>query len=188
MKVSLGIFTLLLLSKLAFASSGGHGSDEHGIPTVVLYQAINVGIIVVGGIYLGRKKIANFFEARKQQYLAAQSKAQSTLQQAEQEFQQMKTTYDKLMVNKDDSLAKAKADANDLRAQMVKEAHALSSKIQEEAKLSSKIEIERAKYQLKEQLVRDAFELSKRDLASKATSADQKKLQDDFISKVQVVQ
>lgn len=191
MKIVLATFSSILLASSAFASSeghGAHGGEAHGIPTVVYYQALNVAIIIIAAIVFGKKGIAAFFVDKRESFLKAQEKAQSVLKNAEQEYKLMKERHDKLMMTREESLAKAKADANDLRLQMVRDAEALSIKLQNEAKLSAKIEIERAKNQLKEQIIRDAFELSKRDLGSKATSADQKKLQDDFISKVQVVQ
>lgn len=192
MKFWVSTFSTFLLVKSAMASSGAghdvHGGDSHGIPTVVYYQALNVAIILVATAIFGRKSIASFFAGKKDGFLKAQEKAQGVLRSAEEEYQQMKERHDKLLMNKEESIAKATADANDLRAQIIRDAEALAQKLRNEAQISSKLEIERAKHELKEQLIRDAFELSKRDLGSKATSADQKKLQDDFISKVQVVQ
>lgn len=189
MKKLLLISIYLLIAKIAFASSGhGAGGEEHGVPKVVFYQALNVTIIIISAIYFGRKKIAEFFSQKKSLFLDAQEKAQAALRQAENEHHEVKTRLDKLIGNREDSLVKAKSDAVDLKNQMIQDAHALAKKLKEEAILTSKIEVERAKYQLKDQLIQDAFELSKRDLSAKATSDDQKKLQNDFISKVQVVQ
>ncbi|MEY4617421.1 MAG: synthase chain [Pseudomonadota bacterium] len=192
MKFWVSTLSTFIIVNSAVASSGGghdvHGGDSHGIPTVVYYQALNVAIILIAAVVFGKKSIAAFFAGKKEGFLKAQEKAQGVLRSAEEEYQQMKERHDKLLMNRDESIAKATADANDLRAQIVRDAEALAQKLNNEAHLSSKLEIERAKHELKEQLIRDAFELSKRDLGSKATSADQKKLQDDFISKVQVVQ
>jgi len=178
-----------LVSILAKAASAAeHHGNENEIPRVVLYQAINVIIIFAVGAYYGRQKIVEFFGTKKTQFLQAQEKAQSILRIAEQEHHEVKTRLDKLKLTKNESISKAKTDANDMRTQMLQEAQARALKIKEEAQMSAKIEIERAKFNLKQQAVKEAFELSKRDLSSKATSDDQKKLQDDFISKVQVVQ
>jgi F-type H+-transporting ATPase subunit b len=125
---------------------------------------------------------------KRNQFLEAQERAQGVLRQAEHEHHEVKTRFDKLKITREESLSKAKADANDLRSQILLDAQSLAAKLKSEAQLSAKIEIERAKFQLKQQLVREAFELSKKDLSSKATSDDQRKLQQDFISKVQVVQ
>lgn len=189
MKNLLLVVINLLLSRLVFASSGHDAHDaDHGVPAVVYYQAINVGIILMAGFYYGREKIVGFFTNKKTQFLQAQEKAQATLKQAEKEHHEVKARLDKLKGNKEESLLKAKADATDLKNQIIQDAHALAKKLKDEALLSSKLEIERAKYQLKDQLIREAFEISKKDLSAKATSDDQKKLQEDFISKVQVVQ
>jgi F-type H+-transporting ATPase subunit b len=190
MKVIFGsLFGILITSFAAASSDGGsHGAEHGGVPVVVLYQAINVAIIFGLGFYFGKQKIVDFFLQKRNHFLQAQEKAQSILRHAEQDHAEVKTRLDKLKVTREESISKAKADANDLRSQIITDAQVLAKKLKEEALLSAKIEVERAKYQLKEQLIRDAFELSKKDLSSKATSDDQKKLQEDFISKVQVVQ
>lgn len=178
-----------MVSFLAYSATGaGHHDAEHGIPRVVFYQAINVLIIFISGIFFGRQKIIGFFDGKRTEFLQAQNKAQYTLRQAEQEHQEVKTRLDKLKLTKSETISKAKSDANDMKAQMIQDAATLAAKIKAEAQMSAKIEVERAKFQLKEQAVKEAFELSKRDLTSKATSDDQRKLQEDFISKVQVVQ
>ncbi len=189
MKVISSIVYFILFSCVAYSSSGHetHGA-EAGVPKVVFYQAINVAIILIAGVYLGRQKIAHFFNQKKNMFLEAQQKAQAALKIAETEHHEVKTRLEKLKGNKTDSITKAKTDATDLKAQMLLDAQAQAKKLREEALLTAKIEGERAKSQLKEQLIREAFELSKKDLSSKATSDDQKKLQQDFISKVQVVQ
>ncbi len=190
MKVIFGSLFGILFTSFATASSegGSHGAEHEGVPVVVLYQAINVTIIFGLGFYFGRQKIVDFFLQKRNHFLQAQEKAQSVLRLAEQEHSEVKTRLDKLKVTREESISKAKADANELRNQIVNDAKSLAKKLQQEALLSAKIEVERAKYQLKEQLIKEAFELSKKDLSSKATFDDQKKLQEDFISKVQVVQ
>lgn len=185
-------FALLLFftSQFATASSphASHGSEHAEIPIVVLYQAINVALILGFALYFGRNKIKAFFLNKQSAFLAAQDRAQQVLRHAEQDYLEVKNRLDKLKITRGETIVKAKTDANDLSTQIISDAEVLAAKVRGEAHLSAKLEIGRAKSQLKDQLVREAFELSKRDLAAKATSADQKKLQEDFISKVQVVQ
>ncbi len=190
--VSTLIYFTLLISITSSVGFGSSGQDSHGIesgvPKVVFYQAINVAIILISAIYFGRKKISDFFHQKKTVFLEAQQKAQSALKLAEAEHHDVKTRLEKLIGNKSESLTKAKTDAADIRAQLLSDAQMLAKKLKEEAVLTSRIEVERAKYHLKEQLIKEAFELSKRDLSAKATTDEQKKLQQDFITKVQVVQ
>lgn len=190
MKLFLGIMLGIFFANLGMASTshGGQGADHSGVPIVVLYQAINVAIIFFGAFYFGRKKVSAFFVEKRKLFLDAQERAKSALRVAELEHHEVKTRLDKLKVTRSESLAKAKTDANDMRERILQDAHTLATKLKDEALLAAKIEVQRAKHQLKEQLVREAFETSKKDLSLKATSDDQKKLQEDFISKVQVVQ
>jgi F-type H+-transporting ATPase subunit b len=155
---------------------------------VVLYQGINLLIIIGAGIYLGREKVVHFFHQKREAFLKAQEKAQSLLLSAEHEHHEIKTRLDKLKINREEAIFKAKADAHDLKTQMLKDAQAHAAKLKADAEMTARLEFERAKHELKEQLIREAFDLSKKDLGAKATSDDQKRLQDDFITKVQVVQ
>lgn len=190
--VSSFIYFTLLISITSSVGLGSSGHDSHGlesgVPKVVFYQAINVAIILISAIYFGRKKVSDFFHQKKTLFLEAQQKAQSALKLAETEHHEVKTRLEKLLGNKTDSLTKAKTDAADIRAQLLSDAQMIAKKLKEEAVLTARIEVERAKYHLKEQLIKEAFDLSKRDLSAKATTDEQKKLQQDFITKVQVVQ
>ena len=187
MKFCIQVLVGLLFASIVFASESHSAHGEAGeIPKVVLFQAINVAIIMIAAIYLGRKKVVKYFEDKRALFIAAQEKAQGILKTAQQEHHEVKTRLDKLKITRAESLSKAKADANDIRSKIIEEAKMMAKKLREEAVLSSKIEIERAKIHLRDQLIKEAFDLSKRDLATKATQADQKKLQDDFISKVKV--
>lgn len=182
------LFTLLLTTSFSIGAMASGGSDSHGVPTVVYYQAINVFLIVIAGIYFGRSKVAQFFKQKRSQFLMDQNKAQSALQQAQELNDQVKRRIEKLRITQTEVLAKAAIDALELKRQMIANAKLSAQRMQDEAQQMAKLQIEKAKKELRIQLIADAIEISKRDLTSKATSADQKKLQEDFISKVQVVQ
>lgn len=182
----IGASFTLASAALAAPGSGGHAED--GVPLVVLFQTINVLIILGFGLFLGRKAIAQHFRARREKYLAAQNRAQSLLQKAEADYQELKGRLDKLKATRRECISKAKADATDLSHQILSDAKGLATKMNEEAKWSARVELEKARQQLKERLIREAFDLSRRDLTVKATAEDQRKLQEDFITKVQVVQ
>lgn len=181
---------VLLVASVAVASSGGgHGTEhETGVPRVVIYQLINV-LILFGGIYWGmRHKVSAFFTEKRKKFLEEQEKAKQSLVAAEKEHHEVKTRLDKLKNNRLDTISKAKADASDLHKQILADADVMAKRLHAEAELAAKIELQRAKNELREILVKEAFELSKKDITSKATAEDQKRLQKEFISKVEVAQ
>jgi F-type H+-transporting ATPase subunit b len=184
------IFLVFLSASVAAASSGGEGGSIHstGVPSVVFYQLINV-LILFGGIYWKlRHQVVSFFNEKRKKYLEEQEKAQKALIAAEHEHHEVKTRLDKLKNNRLDTISKAKADANDLHRQILADAGAMAKKLENEAELAAKIELQRAKNELRETLLKEAFELSHRDIAVKTTTDDQKRLQREFISKVEVAQ
>jgi F-type H+-transporting ATPase subunit b len=183
------IVPILFGSLFVLASNGEHGSgQEGGIPNIVFYQAVNVSIIFLAGYWFSRHKISAFFHEKRNKFLKDQESAKQALVNAEQEHHEVKTRLDKLKNNKLNTISKAKADANDLQKQILSDAEIMVKRLQREAELASKIELQRAKNELRELLLREAFNLSKKDISSKATAEDQKRLQNEFISKVEVAQ
>lgn len=188
MRLIIGMIIGMITSRIAFGSSIHNTGASHiqNIPVVVLYQAINVAIIIIGSIYFGKQKVIEFFLSKRNKFLQAQEKSQIDLRKAEHEHHEVKTRLDKLKVTRDESLLKAKADAIELKNQLISDAQKMVKKLNEEAILTAKIENDRAKKLIREHLIRDAIELSKKDLMLKTSPADQRKLQDDFIAKVGV--
>jgi F-type H+-transporting ATPase subunit b len=183
------LLPILLVPILTFASGSEHGVIDHGgVPKVVLYQAINVLIIFLMGYWLARHKVTAFFKEKRKKYIEAQNKSKQALISAQNDHHEVKTRLDKLKSNKLDTLSKAKADASDLRKQILNDAELMAKRLENEAELAAKIELQRAKNELRDALLKEAFILSKRDISSKTTADDQKRLQKEFISKVEVAQ
>jgi F-type H+-transporting ATPase subunit b len=185
-------FLIATLNVSALYAAEGHGSSHanahEGVPMVVLYQAINVGLIVVGLFYFLRHKAGAFFAAKREEYIAAQDRAKSALTQAEHEHHDVHTKLIKLETTKQETLMRAKADAVELRRQLMIDAELIIKRVKEEAALAAKLEIERAKAELRNQLMNDAIAVATKEISNKSTNEDQLRLQQNFINKVQVVQ
>lgn len=175
-----------LTPALAIAASGGHGGHDVGIPTVVLYQLINVVILVAGLIYFTKDSIVTFFKDRKAQYLEAAQKSAFAREQAEREFVDIKTKLAQLDATRAESLNKAQAHANDMKKQILDEAQAVTKRIKDDAQLTVKLEVERAQRDLRQQLLKDSVEAARTVLTKDLGNADQQKLQKDFINHVGV--
>lgn len=179
------LISLLLMTSAAFAAGGAHGE----VPTkTIIYQAINVVILFAGLIYFLRKPVREHFAAKRAAFLADAAKSQAAREAAEREHKEIKERLAKLENSKDESIARAKADAADLRNQLMKDAEAMSKKIQEDAKNTAANEVDRAKKQLRDELLRDAVLAARKDLSSQVSSSDQQRLQDEFVSNIKTVQ
>lgn len=185
------MFTLLKLftSSLALAAGGeGHGGGHGEIPFVVVYQAINLLILMVGLFIFTRKPIIEMFTQKRADFLAAKEKANSALQKAKDQHAEIQTRLSKIQSTQEETISRAKADAADLKKQILADADAMVARLKAEAQAAAQIEIQRAKNELREQLLTDSFEKAKKDISAKATVEDQVRLQQDFINKVGVAQ
>lgn len=178
-----GLVLISLFPGLALAAGGHHGE---GVPKVVIYQVINVVILFGGIIYFTKDSVIAFFKDRSSQYLEAAQKSAFAREQAEREFVDIKNKLAQLDATRTESLKKAQAHAEDMKKQILDEAQVVSNRIKEDAKLTAKLEVERAQRDLRQQLLKDSVEAARVVLTKDLGSADQQKLQKDFINHVGV--
>lgn len=184
---------LILVPTMVFAAGGehghggGHGMDEKTVKTVI-YQAINVGILLVAMVYFLKNSVRAFFKEKQASFLATAEKAQAAKRQAEREHDEIKNQLTKLETTAEESISRAKAEAADMRNQIIQEAQAQAKKIQEEAGRTAQVEVERARTQLRDQTIREATRLAQETIEQKVSSEDHKRLQGDFIQNIGTVQ
>lgn len=182
------LITLISLGALAATTGDGHG-DAHAVPTkVITYQTLNVIILVGGLIYFLRQPLRDYFREKRANFLSAASKAEAARKAAEAQRAQIQNRLDKLVTTADESIARARAEAADMKKQLVAEAESLSKRIREEAQESARLEVEKAKRQLRESLIKESLEIARTQLSTKVTAEDHKRLQTDFLSHIQAVQ
>lgn len=179
---------VLLTPAIVLAAGGEHGGGHHDaeIPKAVVYQAINVAILVAGIIYFTKDSIVQFFSERKTAYLAAAQKSAQAREQAEKEFVDIKNKLASLDTTRDESIKNAMNHAEDIKKQILAEANQVAQRIQEEAQLTARLEISRAQKELREQLLKDSIEAARVVLTKDIGAADQQKLQKDFINNIGV--
>ena len=101
---------------------------------------------------------------------------------------QIKVRLTKLASTAEESVTRARAEAADMKAQLISDAQALSSRIREEAMLSAKFEVEKAKNQLRAQMIKESIDLSRQQMSSKVSTEDHQRLQGEFITNIRGVQ
>lgn len=182
------IVNLLILLAPALALAAEHGGGHHDIevPKTVIYQVINVVILVGGLIYFTKDGIVAFFAGRKTAYLEAAQKSAFAREQAEKEFVDIKNKIANLDNTRQEQLKKAKDHAEDLKKQITEEAAQVSKRIKEEAELTAKLEVQRAQRDLRSQLLNDSVEAARIVLTKDIGSSDQQKLQKEFINHIEV--
>jgi len=164
-----------------------HGAVE--IPVkLVTYQTINFVIMVAGLVYFLKDGVKKFFLEKKANYLNAAQKADAARKAAEDERMEIQAKLSKLESAADENLARARAEAMEMKKQLIAEADNMSRRIRDEAAHAAKFESERAKAQLREALIQESLEIARGQLSSKVTSDDHQRLQSEFLNNIQVVQ
>lgn len=188
------ISTLLVLALLGlplilthYVSASDGANHEPGLPSVFWLQIVNfiIYVAILGKILA--QPIREFFTSRHEEFFSAVKKAEIAKTLAEERRHEIKLKLDSLESTKEESIQSAKKEAEALRLRIVDEAKALSAKITADAERTVQAEVDRAKQELREDLLSQSIQLSKKILADKMQESDQKRLQSEFVDKIQVV-
>ena len=174
----------LVASSLVNGAEHEAAAHEAGIPTVVILQFINFFLYVGLIVFFARKPISDFFKNRQAGFFTALKRADAARAEAQAKRAETQARLSKLESSRDESIQKARTEAAALRQQIVNEAKELSAKLQTEAQRTAEVEIERAKMDLREELVNQSVAMAQRILSDKMQDQDQKRLQDEFVKKV----
>jgi F-type H+-transporting ATPase subunit b len=169
-----------------FASGGEHA--EAGVPKVVLYQAINVVLVVILLTYLTRQKLRNHFEVRRENYIETLKKVERAKAEAEKKNREVKSRIEVLENTSAGSIARAQTEAKELQDKIISEAESLAKKIREEASRAAESEVRKAIESLREEVFKQSVEAAKSAMKQQIKAQDQERLQKEFVEKIQVVQ
>lgn len=187
---AVAVFALPLIV-LAQEHAAEHGADAHGgghaeggLPTVVYLQAINFVMYAGLIIYFARKPVREFFHGRREKFNAALNKAAQAKADAETQKREIQSKIDELTRTSQAELARAKSEAAELQARIMREAEEISAHLKNEANRTASFEIERAKNELRESMLSQAVAFSSKLLKEKVSEGDQKRLQTEFVDKI----
>lgn len=175
---------ILLLPTVVFAA-GGHGGE--GVPKAVIYQAINVAILIGGLVYFTKDAIVGFFGGRKSEFLSAAQKSAAAREEAEKQFIDIKSKLENMVNTRAETIKKAEAHADELKNSILAEANEVSKRIRDEAELTAKLEVERAQRELRQGLIKESVDAARMVLTKDIGASDQQKLQNEFIKNIEVV-
>lgn len=184
---NLMLLTLILSPVLAFAAGGEHHEGAVPVKTII-YQVINVGAIVAGLIYFLKDGVREAFKERQATYLVAAQKAEAARKAAEAERSEMAQRLSHLENTASESITRARAEAVDMKKQIITEAENLSRRLKEDAAQTAQAEVMRAKKEIRESLIKQATEAAKEQIEHQVSAADHERLQSNFIQNIQVVQ
>ena len=181
--------TLITLgSAAAFAAGGAHGEEHGAIPFVVVYQAINVTLLV-GLLYaLTRKKVRAYFTSRLETHELAKKTAQKAFADAQERHAEVSKKLQDLHAGEKSTIEKAQAEAMLLKSKLIQEAEQLATNIVSDAKKTAHYEFEKAKQDLRKEAFDEALKLARTDIEKNLNEKDQKNLQRQFVDNIGTVQ
>lgn len=186
MKAVIFLSTLLFAS-LALAAGGGHGEAE--IPArLIIVQGINFLIVIGMLTYLLRDKVKAYFQAKYETFRAEMNKASVAKEQAQRQRDEIKRKLNELEATAEESVKRAQVEAEELRQKMIADARAQAQRTEQDALKTAHFEIDRARSALRQELLTRAMDLAKETLQERVELQDQKRLQSEFVEKIQVVQ
>ncbi|MES2768423.1 MAG: ATP synthase F0 subunit B [Bdellovibrionota bacterium] len=184
MKLILSVF-IVLSSAVAQAASGG----DHGeIPFVVVYQAINVTLLVALLYGLTRKKVRVYFTSRLETHEQAKKSAQKAFADAQERHAEVTKKLQSLHADEKSTMEKAQAEAMLLKSKLIQEAESLATNIVTDAKKTASYEFEKAKQDLRKEAFDLALKLARADIEKNLNEKDQKNLQRQFVDNIGTVQ
>jgi len=157
------------------------------IPREVFWQFVNFSIFVGLLFFLLRKKVVAHFKDRESTFRQALIKAEHARKEAETQKNIIKEKLDKLESGAKLDLERATREAEELKAKILSEAQEIIANLKKEAERTAESEIQKAKLELREELLSGAIAQAKQILNEKVKEPDQKRLQKEFVEKIQVV-
>lgn len=182
----MGFWMKILIFLMPVFSYAGESAHGEGIPFAVVYQTINISILIFGLAYYSKDKIRSFFISRRAEYIEASEKSAQARMAAQKELEEIKNKISGLDLTREGDIKKAQAQAEALKLQVVDEAAKLSQRIKEDSRLTVELEVDKARKELRAKLLTDSIDAARIVLTKDLSGADQQKLQKDFITNIGV--
>jgi F-type H+-transporting ATPase subunit b len=178
---------LLFLTAVAAGAESAHGAHSNEIPRYVVWQVIN--LLILGAILYkyGKTPIREFFANRQSEYLKQAEKSRAIFQEAEKEYADVKIRLETLNSTADNSIEKAKKDAEDVKKQMIADAKLAATRLKEEAQATAKMESQKTTLKAKNDIVLQALAGARHVLTSDIATQDHQRLQSDFNKNIEAV-
>ncbi len=179
MKKVMIIFLILLgLQIYAFGSeAGAHGAPHEDvvIPVkTIMYQAINLGILLVILFFAVRKSVVALFKDRYANYNDQAAKTEAATRLAEEALSDIKNRINQLQASEVGALEKARADAEDLKNKMIQETKLQAEKLKADTKLIVAAELNNAKHEIRKEIINASIEIAKVSIKNNADTITQK--------------
>lgn len=171
---------LFFLPGSAMAAAGG---DADVMP--LFWQGVNLLLLIGALVYVGRKPIQEFFQSRHEQVKGDLDSASSVLSEAEGRLAEWQARADRLDAEVEEIKATARDRAATESVNILADAEASAERIKANAHAAMDQEIARARAELRAEAAELATKLAAELLQNNVTDADEKRLVDEFVARIE---
>jgi F-type H+-transporting ATPase subunit b len=167
----------------AIASGGddGHGGDSKQM----MWQAVNLVIILGVLFYAARKPVTAFFASRREQIQAGLDESAGLLRDAETRNSELQRRLADLDSELEDIREITRRRAEEESERVLAEARKSAERIQADAKAAVAQELRRAKRELRDEAAQLALDMAADLLKERIAETDRERLMDEFITRVE---
>ncbi|MGH0036091.1 MAG: F0F1 ATP synthase subunit B [Myxococcota bacterium] len=177
----LAVFLVAAAAAPALAAGDEHGTSH----AELVWQAINLAILLGIIVYAARRPVKSFFAERRAQIENDLEESAEFLKQAETRYAEWQRKLVDLESELDQIRATARKRSHEERDHILAEARAAAERIKQDARAAIDQELRRAEGDLREEAADLAIELASRIVRDQIGDADRARLVDEFIAKVE---
>jgi F-type H+-transporting ATPase subunit b len=175
------LFAFLVVLPLTARASGGEGES----PMTLFWQAVNLAILIAVLVHFARKPVQDFFRGRRDQVRTDLDSAAGVLADAEHRLADWQARADRLEAEIAQIKETARRRAETERQHILADAEASASRIRGDATAAVEQELARARAELRAEAATLATRLAGDLLRRNLGEADQRKLVEEFVARVE---
>ncbi len=157
----------------AAAEHGGHGGLHS--PKILIWEGINIAIVIGALVYFFKKPFMQFVEDYKNSILKSINEAEEKHRKAKEELERAKKALEEAKVKYEEGLKAAEETALKERETIIRQAEEIAERIRQKAEKAIEVETNKAKEILRKYAAQKAIELSEKLLAESFKDAEVQK-------------
>lgn len=178
------VLALPALLALVLAARPAAAAEEGGDGLTLLWNALNLAILLAAIVYFARKPIRERLAGRRRQISDDIQTSAQLLAQAEERLAEWRERTERLDAELAQIRETSRRLAEDERESILRQAHATAERIRRDAGAAVDQEVRRARMQLADEAAELAVELAGRLLRENVGPEDQARLFDEFLARV----
>lgn len=184
--LSLGVLVLLAVILIggSVAAQGHEGEEAHGSVWDLVFRVINFAILAGALVYLLKKPLANYLDAKTEQIRSELAEAVGKRERAEAERKEAEARLAGLDAEITEAREKGLAQAEDERRRILKAAEAEAARLGERAKKEIEAELELARRRLTARAAELSVEIAKEKLGEEIGDGDRQALFEKGLEKL----